>query len=112
MNINLSHAATATPVPRESWSKMRDDERLSVVKRALAAQSGGGVANLVITSTKQDGQVIISFSEPVGASRRGAILLDLEEILKATIDPGLTVWLEPLGDRNSLRNLRGIEVKS
>jgi hypothetical protein len=32
--------------------------------------------------------------------------------LKAHIDDALTVWLEPLGDRNSLRNLRGIEVKS
>ena len=37
---------------------------------------------------------------------------DLEAFLKESIDPGLVVWLEPLGDRSSLRNLRGIEVKS
>ena len=112
MNINLSHAVTATPTPRESWSKMRYEERLGVIRRAVAAQSSGVCANLVVTSTKEDGQVIFSFKEPVGVTIRGSILLDLEEYLKATIDPGLTVWLEPLGDRNSLRNLRGIEVKS
>jgi hypothetical protein len=36
----------------------------------------------------------------------------LEDYLKESIDAGLVVWLEPFGDRNSLRNLRGIEVKS
>ena len=27
------------------------------------------------------------------------------------IDAGLTVWLEPVGDRSKLRNLRGINFK-
>ena len=44
--------------------------------------------------------------------KRGPLLLDFEVFLKEAIDPGLVVWLEPLGDRNSLRNLRGIEVKA
>ena len=35
----------------------------------------------------------------------------LEEDLKLNIDKGLTVWCEPLGDKNSLRNLRGIKIK-
>lgn len=112
MNLNLSHAATATPVPSEAWHRMSDVERLVVIERTLAAHSSGLGANLVVSGAKQDGQAIFHFGEPVGASRRGSILLDLEELLKATIDPGITVWLEPLGDRNSLRNLRGIEVKS
>ena len=112
MNINLSHASTATPVPHVNWSMMSDDERLGAIRGTLAAHSSEVGSNLVVASTKQDGQVIFSFNEPVGASRRGTILLDLEELLKVTVDPGLTVWLEPLGDRNSLRNLRGIEVKS
>ena len=112
MNINLSYAATSTQLPSESWSKLRVDERLGLIRTALATQSSGLGANLVVTSTKEDGQVIVSFKEPVGAAMRGSILLDLEQYLKDMIDPGLTVWLEPLGDRNSLRNLRGIEVKS
>jgi hypothetical protein len=45
------------------------------------------------------------------ASVRGSLLLDFEECIKKNIDQGLTVWGEALGDKNSLRNLRGIEVK-
>ena len=37
--------------------------------------------------------------------------MDFEVHLLAYVDGALNVWLEPLGDRNSLRNLRGIEVK-
>ena len=67
---------------------------------------------LVAVEAKPDGQVIIRLLEPVPADKRGTLLLDLEAFLKESIDPGLAVWLEPLGDHNSLRNLRGIEVKS
>ena len=40
------------------------------------------------------------------------MLLDLEERLKKKIDLALTVWLEPVGDKSKLRNLRGITMKS
>lgn len=55
--------------------------------------------------------MIVGLRVPVPADKRGTLLLDLEASLKESIDPGLVVWLEPLGDRSSLRNLRGIEVK-
>ena len=42
---------------------------------------------------------------------RGIILLDLEEQLKKNIDQGLTVWLEPIGDKSKLRNLRGVKFQ-
>jgi len=67
---------------------------------------------LDIAEVRDDGQVILRFTRPVDADRRGGLLLDLEDRLKSRIDQGLTVWLEPLGDRNSLRRLRGIEVRS
>lgn len=54
--------------------------------------------------------VTVAFTEPVPASRRGTLLLDYEAALVKTV-PGAVVWHEALGDRNSLRNLRGIEVK-
>jgi hypothetical protein len=61
---------------------------------------------------KQDGQIIVKLLETVSADKRGTLLLNLEDYLKESIDAGLVLWLEPFGDRNSLRNLRGIEVKS
>ena len=36
----------------------------------------------------------------------------LEKKLKEHIDQGLSVWLEPIGDKSKLRKLRGVEVKS
>ena len=38
------------------------------------------------------------------------LLLDIEEILKKTVDEGITVWLEAVGDKSKLRKLRGIEI--
>jgi hypothetical protein len=39
------------------------------------------------------------------------MLLDLENEIKKDIDHGITVWLEPVGDKSKLRNLRGIKIK-
>lgn len=112
MNRNISYANTATPTPGGEWLRMSDDERLDLVKRTLAMHESGANNTLLAIAAKPDGQVMVKFTEPLGADRRGTVLLDIEGFLKEAIDPGLAVWLEPLGDRNSLRNLRGIEVKS
>jgi hypothetical protein len=49
--------------------------------------------------------------ETIPTNIRGLLLLDLEKKLKDNIDNGLTVWLEPVGDKSKLRNLRGIKIK-
>ena len=41
-----------------------------------------------------------------------ALLLDFESELKIGVDQGLVVWCEPLGDKSTLRNLRGIEIRT
>jgi len=48
----------------------------------------------------------------ISASIRGTMLLDLEQVLKNSIDKGITVWLVPVGDKSKLRNLRGIQIKT
>ena len=45
----------------------------------------------------------------MSAEQRGEFLLDLEDRLCA-IEPKIRVWHKGLGDKNSLRNLRGISV--
>lgn len=112
MASNLCYANVDTPTPGEVWRQLSDKKRLELVNSTVLTRMPSLNNILVIDATKQDGQVIAEFLEPVPASRRGTLLLDLESMLKESIDPGLTVWLEPLGDRSSLRNLRGIEVKS
>lgn len=112
MDNNLHYATTVTPTPGHAWRQLSDGERVALVENAVADRMAPLGKMLVIAEAKPDGQVIVSLLEPVSADRRGTLLLDLEEMLKQALDPGLAVWLEPLGDRNSLRNLRGIEVKA
>lgn len=108
----IQYANADTPVPGHAWSRLRDDERLELVKSTVGEKLGASGDIFVFVEAKMDGQVILALREPVPADKRGTLLLDLEAFLKESIDPGLVVWLEPLGDRNSLRNLRGIEVKA
>ncbi len=109
---NLKWAHTNTPTPSIIWQKLSDIERLCLIRQALDTWRPTSSAVLGIAAAKPDGQVIARFLEPVAAAERGTLLLDLEIFLKNTVDEGLMVWLEPLGDRNSMRNLRGIEVKA
>lgn len=108
---NFEFANIATPTPGNSWLQLPDRERLRLVESALTANPPTRAGIIAIVDAKSDGQVIVSLREPVPADQRGTLLLDLEASLKESIDPALVVWLEPLGDKSSLRNLRGIEVK-
>ncbi len=110
--INLKYAKAITPSPSLGWRQLSDTERLTRVMNVLHAGTTDLNGVVVIAAAKEDGQVIVNLVESMPASKRGALLLDLEAFLKEAIDPSLAVWLEPLGDRNSLRNLRGIEVKA
>ena len=112
MNSNLRHADANTPTPGHPWRQLSDHERLVLVNDTVIAWNASLNKTLEAVEAKLDGQVIIRLLEPVPADKRGTLLLDLEDFLKEAIDPGLVVWLEPFGDRSSLRNLRGIEVKS
>jgi hypothetical protein len=105
--IDLRHARAVTPTPGPAWRAMSDADRLALVTAKVPARTTG----LIIVAAKPDGQIVVSLTAVMPASERGPMLLDLEAHLKNAVDSGLVVWLEPLGDRNSLRNLRGIEVK-
>jgi hypothetical protein len=108
--IDFRYAQADTLTPGPEWLRLSHAERRARVVDALKADTTLNGA-VVIAAANEDGEIIVNLVEALPAGRRGQLLLDLETFLKRTIDQGLTVWLEPLGDRNSLRNLRGIEVK-
>lgn len=110
-NEILRYAYVDTPLPSLEWRCLSDVERHTRVTDALRAGIAALNEVVVIIAAKEDGQIIMNLAESMPAGKRGTLLLDLEEFLKEKIDPGLVVWLTSLGDRNSLRNLRGIEVK-
>lgn len=112
MGSNLCYANIDTPTPGPVWHQLTDAERLVLVNKVVGDKMGFLSKTFVVVDARMDGQVIVNLLEPISADKRGTVLLDLEAFLKESIDPGLVVWLDSLGDRNSLRNLRGIEVKA
>ena len=103
-------ASEDTPLPGISWVSMDDTSRLNAVRVQIDAKTE--FSGITPTRTFTTGQVYVALNEPVGSNRRGGLLLDLEEHLKTSIDPAINIWCEPIGDKNSLRKLRGIEIKS
>ena len=90
------------------WINLDSQSRLSEISKVL---EGTKFLEFVSpTRTFDDGQVYFSFKKAISSSLRGIFLLDLEILLKNRIDPGIVIWCEPIGDKNSLRNLRGIEI--
>lgn len=101
------NAEADTPKPSSIWVAKTLDQKFKIIDNI----SGDFANKLYVTEVQDSGQVIVSLKESATPADRGDLLMDFEEHLKANVDGALTVWLEPLGDRNSLRNLRGIEVK-
>ena len=64
-----------------------------------------------IIKTDDNGQVILKTNHNIKASERGVLLLRIEFLMKESVDNGITIWLEPVGDKSKLRNLRGITFK-
>lgn len=108
----FADAMAASPLPAAAWEASAEAERLAMINRALAQHRPDLERQVISISAKKDGQVIVRLLEAPGPGVRGTVLMEFEDFLKRTIDAGLTVWGESLGDKNSLRNLRGIEVKS
>jgi hypothetical protein len=104
------YADVASPIPSLEWKNLTEANRLVKINELISKHAGFGNELLVI-SAKEDGQIIVRLLSNIPPNIRGTLLLDFEAMLKNNLDDGLTVWGEPLGDKNSLRNLRGIEVK-
>ena len=111
MSNHIFYASVDTPIPSPLWKNLLEAERVKQINRMIVDCSEFENQLLAI-SAKEDGQVVVRFLTSLPADKRGTLLLDFETKLKANIDGGLTAWGEALGDKNSLRNLRGIEVKA
>jgi len=110
MNKQFENTALDSPTPSQKWRDMIEDDRKSFLNELLKQRSDF-YENFEVLYTKDDGQVIVKIKNSLKPSERGTLLLDLEELFKLEIDQGINLWAEALGDKNSLRNLRGIEVK-
>ena len=110
MHESLMNARAATPHTSPIWKDLSRDKKKEQLEAILVAHQEFKEA-IQIVACKSDGQVTVRLLTLLTADKRGTLLLDFEECIKKYIDQGLTAWSEGLGDKNSLRNLRGIEVK-
>ena len=70
--------------------------------------------NLVKESSGKGGYINIYVNFKSGCNltiaERGSLLLKIEDKLINDLDNKIRIWHEPLGDKNTLRNFRGVTV--
>ena len=108
--VNLSYSNMDSPVTGIKWVNMTRGKRVLLLKDSI--QLFSPEVDISVIDAQENGQVSIIINSPIEINDRGAFLLNLEEYLKSTIDIGINIWHEAIGDKSSLRNLRGIEVLS
>ena len=106
--ISLEFASTPNPVLSSKWVNSSEKDRINNINTVI--QNFPGHEKIEIKSALANGQVSIELNVVMEANERGFFLLDFEEWIKKMVDIGISIWHVPIGDKNSLRNLRGIEV--
>ena len=104
-----NYSTVETPVPGKEWISSSQIERMVLVRNAW--KNIEKYSNLAVIDCRLNGEVFVEMKEPMSSNQRGTLLLDAEQVLKKQVDDAITIWLEPLGDKSTLRNLRGIKVK-
>jgi hypothetical protein len=105
----INYSTIETPVPGQEWISSSQNERMELVRKAW--KDIDKYSNLAVIDCRSNGEVFVEMMEPMSSNQRGTLLLDAEQVLKKQVDDAITIWLEPLGDKSTLRNLRGIKVK-
>jgi hypothetical protein len=108
-HINKEGAIANSPEISQNWVIKSKEERINLVQEEL--NNYKEYNDFVVTEAETNGQITLLIERSISASIRGTMLLDLEQVLKNSIDKGITVWLVPVGDKSKLRNLRGIQIK-
>ena len=109
-DLKFIYSEKKLPTPTNRWKNLRYEEKKILVEIELKKENNEYLFE--VFNIENNGQVILKTTKSILANKRGVLLLDLEERLKKNIDNALTVWLEPVGDKSKLRNLRGIKIKS
>jgi hypothetical protein len=94
----------------DKWLSKSMDQRKKEIQNYLKAHKL--YKSFEVQDAFDNGHVVLRIEESIPANKRGLFLIELEQNIKQMIDIGVTIWLEPVGDKSKLRQLRGVEVKS
>lgn len=104
------YSYTDPPLTSKNWIECNEEERKNIVKIKL--KKNLLFEDFEVISANQNGFVTLKTEKLISADKRAMLLLDIEDMLKKTVDKGITIWLKAVGDKSKLRNLRGIEIKT
>ena len=106
----VNYSTKKTPTTGKNWTDKSVENRIELIKKELKKDKL--YENFEPIKVPDNGQVVIRVEKIIPANERGLLLLELEQKLKFSIDIGITIWCEPVGDKSKLRQLRGIEINS
>lgn len=107
--INKEFSQASSPVSSAQWKNKSEEDRIMMIYEKIRHNSL--YEGFEVINADDDAQVTLKIERSIPANERGVLLLDLESHLKASIEKAITIWLEPVGDKSKLRNLRGITFK-
>ena len=96
-----------SPKPSKKWLSKDKKKLIDELNNLILSKFDG---SCLVINAKISGEVIIRLENPLNAAQRGDFLFHLEFFLKDNYDSAIYVTVEPMGDKNSLRNLRGIKI--
>ena len=108
--INISYSNINSPETESAWINMSKLKRILLIEKSINILYPD--ADITIVNADENGQVSLVINSTLSVDERGTFMLDFEENLKNNIDNLKNIWHEAIGDKSSLRNLRGIEVLS
>tara|TARA_B100000989_G_C19515762_1_gene461535 strand:+ start:1076 stop:1420 length:345 start_codon:yes stop_codon:yes gene_type:complete len=107
--INKNTANEDSPKSSDEWLNKSEKDRINSIEVRL--RENKVYENFEVIEASRNGNVTLRIEENISPNTRGPLLLDLENLLKNSLEKSITIWLEPVGDKSKLRKLRGIEIK-
>lgn len=93
----------------ERWRALSADDRLERLRTAVGRHAlGDGVE---VVSIQGDKRVVVEVGGEFDSAEEQTRLLELERHLKETIEPTLQLYMEPMMDKNKLRQIKRVEVE-
>ena len=107
--MKKNFTSAATPTTSKDWVVKSEKDRIEMISKEL--NKNILYKGFEVVKVPDNGQIVLRIEKVIPANERGLLLLELEAKLKL-IDNGITLWCEPVGDKNKLRKLRGIEINT
>ncbi|MBI3317677.1 MAG: hypothetical protein HYZ90_00820 [Candidatus Omnitrophica bacterium] len=90
-----------------SWGRLSQGERASRLAQRIHQHPSGGSMRLVHLEGTH--RVVVEFNEPLDNGTKRRRILEMEEHLKANLEPTLQVYLQPKMDQNKPRQPKGVQ---